>query len=222
MAQKLITILSELASDTKAFNLDDRISFRYLYHKFNSKIQYFLRLEAKSREILKDYTLWKKIDCLELIDVASNSCGFIDGCNTLKRSKEKIPEAFNTNYGPIIKLLTIGVNGEELKLINSSAYSSYITREYNNKLPYWIENNYIYIPNTNIQILKVLIMPKNPIEVDILNGEATKCSKIFDSIVNYPDYLITLAKQEVIKELLNGYKRVIEDEKGDDNTNRKN
>jgi hypothetical protein len=45
---------------------------------------------------------------------------------------------------------------------------------------------------------------------------------ILDSEINYPDYLITLAKQETLKEISSVYKRVVEDEKGDNNSNIKN
>lgn len=222
MAKTLRQVLSELVTDIKAVNLDDRVSFRYLDSKFKSKVEYFLRLEAKSREILKDFSIWKPINCIDLIDVASNACNVTDICFTLKRSKDKIPEAYNTNYGQLIKVLTIdGIN--EFKPIKSNEYGDYINREYiRNKYVYWMEDQYIYIPNTTIETIKSLIIPKNPIEVDKLNCEASACASPLDAVLSYPDYLITLAKKEVLNELLGAYKRVIEDEKGDDNTNVKN
>lgn len=221
MSRKLHDILSELATDVRSLSLDDRISFRYLHQKFNSKIEYFLRQEARSREIFKDVSLWKPINYIELIDVNNNVCGFIDNCNSLKRSKFKIPEAFNTNYGLLIKILTLdGLS--ELKLINSADYSSYTKREYNtNKLVYWIHDGYIYIPNTILEAVKGLIMPKDASAIDKLNGVISKCSSPLDGIVTYPDFLITIAKQEVLKEISDVYKRTVEDERGDDNTNSK-
>lgn len=222
MSTKLKNILSELSTDVKAIHSDDRISFRYLHLKFLSKLQYFLRIEAKSREILKDLSLWKTIDCIKLISINSNSCGYIDSCNTLKRSETQIPEAYNTSYGQLIKVMSIdGLT--EYSIIKSNDYSDYINRLFGIiKPPFWIENNYIYIPNTDVNYIKVMILPKNSKDVDILNGTATSCSSILDSDVNYPDYLITLAKQEVLKEISGVYKRTPEDEKGDLNTNIKN
>lgn len=221
MAQKLKTILSELATDIKSINADDKTSFRYLHSKFNSKIEYFLRLEARSREILKDKSVWKTIDCQELIDVNANTCGFIDYCKTLKRTKDKIPEAYNTNYGQLVKVLTLD-GRSEFTMIKSNEYSDYTNREFkSNKAVFWLEDKYVYVPDTEIQFIKIMLLPKNSSEVEKLNCP-DECNLVLESEVSYPDYLITLAKQEVLKEISNVYKRTIEDEKADNNTNIKN
>lgn len=221
MAEKLRTILSELATDVKATNIDDRISFRYLHSKFTSKLQYFVRLEAKTREIFKNTPLWQPINCLNLIEVPTNTCGYIDKCNSLSRSEIKIPAVYDTNYGPTIKVLTIdGFN--EFKLIAPHEYKDYINRRFApvNKV-YWIENGYLYFPNVTIEAVKPLLIPKNPIEVDKINGSADQCTSPLEAYINYPDYLIMLAKKEVFNEIM-GRTRVVEDEKGDNNTNIKN
>lgn len=221
MAKKLREILSELATDIKSLNIDDRISFRYLHSKFNSKIEYFLRLEARSREILKDASIWKTIEYQELIDVSLNGSGFIDYCNTLKRSKNKIPEAYNTSYGQLIKVFSVD-GRSEFTLLKSIDYPDYINREFvPTKGVCWLENKYLFIPNTEIEYVKIVLIPKDSSEVDNLNN-CDECSLVLDGEVGYPDYLITLAKQEVLKEIANIYKRVVEDEKGDNNSNVKN
>jgi hypothetical protein len=224
MSKTYKDILSELASDVRSFNLDDRISFRYLYSKLNGKLEYFLKLESKSREIAKDPTVWKTINCVELEDSNNTVCGFIDGCNTLKKSKTTLPEAQVLSTGLSLKVFTIdGLT--ELQIIQSREYKDYITREYKTtKLAYWIENNYLYIPNTDIEAVRITLMPKDPAAVDAANGISSgtgTCSGPLDSTINYPDYLITLAKQEVLKELTGAYKAITEDEKGDLNTNNK-
>lgn len=217
----LRAILSELASDVRAFTLDDRISFRYLHSKFNGKIQYFLRQDARSRDLLRDKTLWKTIDCVELEDTNTGACGFVDNCNTLKKSVRQLPDAFNTNYGALIRVYGVGINGKQYRLINSYDYAAYTSREYGSALCCWIENNYLYIPNTDVECVKVVLFPKDQHKVDVINGTVSACSSVLDSTVDYPDYLITLAKQEALKEISGIYRRMVQDEKGDDNTNNK-
>ena len=218
--QKLRQIVSDLALDAKALNIDDRISFRYLANKFRDKLAYFLRLDARSREFVKDLTIWKAIRCVELEDIATNLCDYIDDCNTLKRSKVKIPDAYNTNYGLLIKVFTID-RIKQFTLILSNNLKTYTTGEFiSNKLCCWIEDGYLYIPNTDIESVTVLILAKDPSQVDALNN-CTTCNYPLESDLNYSDYLITLAKAEVMKELVGGYKRMVSDEKGDDNNNSK-
>lgn len=215
-------IVSELATDVKATNLDDRVSFRYLASKFNSKLDYFLRLEFKSREFAKSQNIWQPIACVELEEVNSGACGFIDKCTLLKRSVCKIPTAYSTNYGLLLKVLTID-GREAFKLINNSSdYKDYITRRWAGNLkPVFLENKYLYVPDLDIQAVKLLIIAKNLFELDLCKGALTNCSNPLDAEVPYPDYLITLAKKEVYNEILNRT-NVREDEKGDDNTNQKN
>lgn len=224
MSQTLRDIISEIATDAKALTLDDKISFRYLLSKFLGKLEYFLRLEARSREFSKTQNLWKPVgDHVKFIDVPVGSCSFIDRCNNLKRSEIKIPEALNTNYGLLIKVLTVD-RRYEYKFISSETFRDYATREYGSNLvrACYLENGYIYIPNTTVEKLLVLIIPKDLCSIDKLNGVIGDCATPLDCIVTYPDYLVTLAKQEVLKELFGGYKHEVQDEKSNDNSNIKN
>lgn len=212
-------IVSSLAGDIKAISLDDRVSFRYLAGKFQDAIAYFLRLEARSREMFKDLSLWKTIRCVELDDSNPSICGYTDTCSILKKSKVEIPEAFNTNYGLLIKVLTLD-GFTEFKMIKSFDYKDYINREYtkNSNFVFWLEDKYLYIPNVDIKAVKVLIIPKDPSAIDKLNCDITACASPLDGEVSYPPYLIKLAKDEVIKVLF-PRKNMVEDEKPDDNTN---
>lgn len=217
-------IISEIIDDLKGINLDDRISYRFIANKFFGKIEYFLRLEAKSREFAKSQNLWQSINCIELKDVDLTSCNFIDECSILKRSVDTIPEAFATNYGLLLKILTID-GKQTFKLVaNSSELKDYKNRRWGTKdlKVVYLENNYLFVPDLDIDNVKVLLIPKNPYDVDKANGLLTDCSSPLDAQISYPPYLVTLAKKEVLQELAGVYKHIVEDEKGDDDTNQKN
>lgn len=217
--QTLREICSDLSNDINAINLDDRKSFRYLANKFRDQISYFLRLEARSREILKEMGLWQPLECIDLEDAPASCCLQYDCATSLKRSVKQIPEAYATNYGLLIKVFL--ADGREVKLINSFDYRDYINREYKTtKLVYWIEDKYIFIPDTTVEVVKGSLLPKDPIDVEKFNCTADQCASPLDGKITYSDYLITLAKQEVFKQLAGG-KGIPEDEKGDDNTNKK-
>lgn len=222
MAQTLRQIVSDLAQDVRATNADDRVSFRYLANKFRDRFAVFLRVEARSREIFKHTGIWQSINCIELEEVAVTACGNIGHCYTLKRSKTQLPDSYSTNYGLLLKILTID-GLKEFKLIAQSFdYKNYVTREYGNPEPIcWIQDKYLYIPNTTIEAVRALTIPKDPTAVAKLNGSCEVCISPLEAELNYPEYLITLAKEEVLKDLVGVYKRTTEDEKGDDNTNRK-
>lgn len=225
MSKTLRDIVSELATDIKSLNLDDRISFRYLANKFNSKLDYFLRLEFKSREFANQQDIWKPIDCVNFKEVNTNGCNFIDRCTTLYRSVCQIPEPYNTNYGLLLKVLTIDGRREYKLISKSSDYQDYINRRWKGNLrPVYLEDHYLYIPDIYTEAVKLLVIATSLHAVDkcraCSSGKSIECINPLDTEVPYPPYLITLAKQEVYKELLSR-ENVREDEKGDDNTNRK-
>lgn len=221
MGKPLRNILSELSTDVRALNIDDYISFRYLHDKFISKVEYFLRLESKSREIFGDISGWKSV-CIDLIDANYSDCGIsYNTCNTLKRSKDKITDLFDSAYGKTVMIFDInGIN--KFNGISSKDYKDYKTREYKkvNNIVYWFLDDYLYIPDTELESVRAFILQKGTTSAN--DTHKNKCNLILDTEVEYPDYLITLAKKEALNEIAGIYKRMVEDEKGDNNTNIKN
>lgn len=215
MAIKLRSLLSEIATFIKAINNDDRVSFRFLHKTFNSKIDYYLRLESKTREIFRLFHEWAPLE-IEFIDVPTNSVGYYDDCNTLKRSKDKIPNYFNSIFGPTFKLFDI--NGFlEFKRIDRSMLRDEMNKQFKSKIPFYIiENGYIYMPNSTIENATGYTLSK----LDN-NNSNSDCNLVLESTISYPEYLIELVKKEMKQELSNGYKRMIEDEKPDENSNKK-
>lgn len=219
--QKLRQIVSDLAQDVRALNLDDRISFRYLANKFRDKFATFLRIEARSREIFKITGVWEPLNYIELEDVQVTPVGNINDCFRLKRSVNRIPDSFATNYGLLVKILTLDGLKELTQIAQSYDYNAYTTREYpTGKLAYWLQDGRVYIANTDVEAVRGLIIPKDPIEVSKFNAICEACASPLDAELNYPDYLISLAKQEILRDI-QVRTQVTEDEKPDDNTNRK-
>lgn len=223
MSKTLRDVVSELATDLKGSNLDNRTSFRFLANKYIDQVDYFLHQETRSREFMRKQNLWQTIDCIDLIDVPTNACGMIDNCNTLKRSKYQLPILIDTAYGLLIKVFTIDGLIQYTSVLSQN-YKDYITREYvsGDIKTFYLENNYIYIPNTDVETVKALVISKDFCKVEMLNGKISPCASPLDCVLCYPDYLIAITKQAVLKELLGGYENVPEDEKGDDDTNNRN
>lgn len=159
---------------------------------------------------------------MELADINPASCGIdLNLCKNLKKSIIEIPESYSTSYGPLVKVFTID-NLVEFTFIKSIDFKDYFIRKFKtNKKVFWLENKHIFVPDTEIEKIKVYIIPKDPSEVDKINGDKDICASPLDSELSYPDYLIKIAKQEVLKELLAGYKQIKQDERTDDNTNKK-
>lgn len=219
MAQTLRQVLSDISTDVKALNIDDRLPFRFLASKFKDKIATILSQDARGREFVLETNIWKSINCVEFKDVNAIQCCGITDVNTIKKSLVKIPEAYSTNYGNLIKVFTLD-GSKEYKQIKSFEYKDYTNREYGKPLCFWITDSHIYIPDSTLKAVQVSIIAKSPLEVDKLNG-CNKCTSPLDEELNYPPKLITAAKQAVLQELTGVTKQIVQDEKPNDNQNEK-
>lgn len=209
MDKTLRDIVSELATDVKAITLEERVSFRFLANKFIYQLEYFLHQETRSREFIRKHNIWQSIDCLDLIDVSTNACGMIDECNTLKRSKEKLPKPIDTSYGLLIKVFTIdGLT--QYNAVLPQSYKDYANREYsdNDIRTFYLQDDYIYIPNTSVESVKALVITKDFCKTSALNGKISKCYSPLDCVLAYPDYLISISKEAVLRQVAGVYEHI--------------
>lgn len=205
MMDTLRKVVSDIVNDVKASNLDDRFSYRFLASKFIGRADNILRQDIQDRQLLLINDIWMELKCIELEYSSYASCNILyEGDEILKRSKYKIPQTYATKYGNLIKILNIKF-GPKYFQIKADQYESKVNREYPNKqLKYfWILDDYLYIADTLAEEVKGLGVFKNSQEVDFFNGKIDCCYKPLDSIVTLPQYIIDIAKKDVVNDLLN-------------------
>ena len=217
---KLRQIISDIINDLNAVNRDDKPSYRHIANKLRDKAQYFLKQDADLRKIFKMNDLWKPINCIEFEDVDLLTCPwYLKDCSTIKKSKEKIPDTFETNYDNTIILSKLKGNAP-FKQIKPFQYTEYASNKFSKGKLFWIEDGYIYMPDSSIKFAKAYGIFKDTTQVDKLNGVEV-CISPLDSEFSFPDYIITIAKQEVLKELLGSNKQIVADNNADLNTTTK-
>lgn len=207
-------VCSDIINDLKSYDLDDHISYRFIKNKLIDKANYFLKQDSKSREVIKFSNVWKPLDCIKLEEMPISTCDF-DSCDKVMKSIEPIPSTYQLYTGDALKLLNINYT-KEYNLIQPYLYRDIKNRQFKSKNGYfWIIDNYIYIPDSDVEF----IIPYGMFREDVI--AINNCLKPLDSLFSFPDYIISLAKQEVIKELITVNKQLIIDEKPDLNTNSK-
>ena len=213
MAQTIKEICSDIINDLRSYNLDDRVSYRFIKNKLIDKANYFTKQDAELRKITKLSNLWQPIDCVELEEVSLSNCGG-NGCKKVMKSTTKIPDTYQTGYGYTLKVFNIDYT-KEYNIIQPSYYKDIINRPYATKNGYyWLVDGYIFIPDSEVEVITVLGMFK-----ETLNTSKDGCPKPLDTIFAFPDYIVTIAKQETLKELLGSFKQINPDESPNLNTN---
>lgn len=215
--------ISDIVQDLKSYNLDDKYSYRFLTSKLKGNIENFLKQDSVDRTILQINELWKPLNNISLKDAYDSTFNiYYDSKDTLKKSVYKIPEVYVTKYGNLIKIVNIN-NSLEYKQIKSFQYQDNKNREFSTKKAkyFWIEDGYLYIPDSDVEEVRAYGLFKDSQEVDVCNGSIDCCYKPLDSVILAPDYIITISKQQVVVDLASINKRMIEDSNTDQNPNSK-
>ena len=218
--QTLRKVVSDIVSDLKSANLDDRFSFRFLASKVIGRAETILKQDIADRALLTINDLWKPLQHIELQDSSFDIFSIVyDGDEQLKRSKKKIPETYATKYGNLIKIMNIN-SSMEYKEIQPSQYKDKVNREFvNKKIKYfWISDGYLYIPDSFVEEVKGFGVFKDSQAVDHFNGIISCCYKPLDSVVTLPSYIIDIAKKDIVNDLMRSNKAIVEDNNPDLNS----
>lgn len=208
-------LCSDITGELRSNNIDERIPNRLIVSRFRDKVKNFVKQDADNRRIFKMLEMWTTFPCFELKEVPAIECSIgVKYLTTIMKSKEKLPKVFSTNYGNLVRVFTI--NGEkEYKLITAAEYTDICNREFRDRrIKYaWIENRYLFIPDSSTEKVKLIAL------ADLDEEEGGDCAKPLDSIISIPDYLIDIAKKDLVNEFLRSPRSVVVDEKPNQNSN---
>lgn len=199
MSQTIRQVCSDIINDVKSYDLDDRLSYRYIKNKLFDKVSIFIKQDAELRRLQKLSDLWKSIPCFEMEEVDVDECG--DGsCETILRSVHRVPAMYQTGYGYALRVFNNNFSKEFLP-VAIGGYRDIKARPFKSKNGYyWIANGHLYIPDSFVSEVTLSAMVKEDAEIiKILDPKS--CVKMLDSVFSFPDYLVALAKTEVLKEI---------------------
>jgi hypothetical protein len=218
-------IISDIMSDLRAVDLDDRISKRFILNKLRSYAVTFIKRDAESRRLINLTDLWTDVSCVEMCEVPLVDCcnEDIPDCTTVMRSKHKIPDTYETFYGEMLEVHN-PTYAKEFRQTTPKAYKNIKLREFQDKRIkyYWLSNGYLIIPDSMVRIVTIRGVFANPAEALKLNTcikQDNTCPKLLDQPFVCPDYLLSVVKQETLKDLFGFYKRSVVDENPDLNNN---
>lgn len=186
------------------------LSFRHIYNKVISVRSTLLSQKSKHKQKIGDWN-YQTISCIEMIDVKLHECPCAPhaGCETVKRSKHKIPKIMSDyNRNLIDYVMSIDgskkydfTNRSELLYAKGNKYTS-------NTSKYLLDKDYLYIYGNNIpKVVQLRALFENPIEamefVSMCPDEVgEECIDIFQ--MEFPleassiDTLVQLSIQELM------------------------
>lgn len=218
---KVKQIISEVVNDLQALGVDDRIPIRFVLTKLIGFNALFLRRE----EILRLYkydNIFTPIECIRMIESDISECANVQKIHRYMRSEKKLPELYTCTSGNIIKEVISLDDGNIYYPSSTRDYSNIMNREFKSKKKYyWFRDGYLIIPEGPelVSLLGCFIDTSKARSVS--ENYMYKCEEPLEEEFPCPSHLLSIVRQECVKDLFNFYKRIVPDEIPDLDNNTK-
>jgi hypothetical protein len=182
-----------------------------------------LKQVNETKRVWKSSDAWQKIKCLEMEVVSAADCPEIAPLvnEYISKSKEKIPATYTSAAGDMLRdVNSIFPYGKQYILKTPKEYKAIRQREIQDaSIGYaFIIDNYLYIPDSEVEKTTLTGAFPNPREVALLNGE-DPCKPFLDYQFYMPEYLIKAVHDMVIQDLAGVNQKIVKDEDMDLNEN---
>ena len=193
-------VVSRIRSTHRLLSSDASLNDRSILAELRSVASLLVKRELNLRKLVATDTIYTTISCLEMMEVPlSECCEYVDPC-TIARSKEKLPRIGESNYFYAIKGVFSVDQKIKLKEITPTRYINLL------KLParipeyyYWVQNNYLYVTNSNLCKIKMSAFFEEDVPNSILYPECEcaihaapeeLCKNPLDTEFKCPSYLL--------------------------------
>lgn len=188
-------IISRVRSNFKWLSSDNSISDRAILAELRSTASLLIKRETDRRKLLQTDTLYTTVPCVEMVEVSlAECCSYTSPC-TIRRSKYKIPKVGEGIWGNLVQGV-YSVDGKATFMQsdpNRFANSLKLGLKTKPKF-YWIQNNYLYISDSFIELVMIKAYFEEDINPELFACSAdpaiTECTNPLDTEFKCPTYLV--------------------------------
>lgn len=214
----------------KERNADSNFTNQFLYNELLKQAKWLIKREVSGGRIYTNNSFFQSLRCIEVIEVPAidNCCPVPTNCITY-RTKNKLPEAWIDNSGPILKSITSVDGSTEFFYTSSSTWLSKKNDPYQKmgKVKYaFFADNYLWFPIHNphrISIEGYFIDEVRELdECNECQDKKGECIRFLDTPFMLPGWLEAEMFAKALQQMMQATMRLQEDEQIDKNPNRKN
>ena len=214
-------LVSNIRASHRLLSGDAAINDRAILAELNNVAKVLIRRELNLRKLVATDSIYTIIPCLELVEVPlSECCAYVDDC-TIARTKVKLPRIEESNYLNAIQAVFSINQKKKLKEITPSRYINILNLPVKrNETYYWLQNNYLYVTNPSVEMVKLIAWFAEEVPVEILypqGCDSCKCKEVpneelcknpLDNEFKAPGYLhdniITMASKYLLSTYFGG------------------
>jgi len=201
-----LEFVSIIISTLKSTGKDSRISRRLILAVGESKAKTYISQKLNDRSLYREVNIYREIPCVEFVEIDKVDCPLIEFrlCNTIYRSKNKIPELLWSRYGHTLKeVRTLDNNKVFLPTTVSQHRRDKNRSQKSNKLSFFVEDQYIYIIDEPLKSGNLYLLTQDLYELEqICECSDKKCDSVWDFEFVCPDKLEEVVIQETLKQLM--------------------
>tara|TARA_R110000868_G_scaffold5681_6_gene33615 strand:- start:14023 stop:14694 length:672 start_codon:yes stop_codon:yes gene_type:complete len=196
--------ISRVRGIMKGVREDAFLTDRFVYSIISKYAKVLLRRQQNEKKLMGHDDLFEMLSFIELIDVdkIEAECAPIKTNCVIKRTKDKLPNLFNGQLGPLIRKVYSIDGSFDFNKISPASYISINSKsctKYDNAKYYWFRNGHLYLPDTNIEAIMI-----EGLWEDLLDGFCTldknDCTPMQDRKLPLPEYLFAEVEQMVEQE----------------------
>lgn len=218
-------IIESFREKLKERNADSDYTNQFLYNSLMEHAKWLIKREISAGRIYINNSLFQTLQCLEVIETSP-----IDPCCPVKvnckiyRTKNKLPEMWIDNSGPVIKTVTSVDGSTEFLITSADQWRSKKEDPYQKiaKVKYaFFSEGYLFFPEYNPHRANVNGFYTDDISSKNECSDKKECVRFLDTKFMLPDWLQAEMYAKALQ-LLVPLKGLPVDEQIDKNTNRKN
>lgn len=202
--QKRRDVISRLRNAVKVVKEDAFVTDRQLYSTALKYAKLYIKRLDTQNKIMRFQSLFVTLPCVELIEVdkVEACCGITSNC-TFRRTKDRLPDLFEGDYGPLFRSVT-SIDGSIIctrtypatfvDIANTTNY------KYNKNKYFWYLDGYVYLPNVEWDAARFEVLPEDSVQVYQCDGDP--CILAQDEQTHIPEYLFAQIEGDVLKELM--------------------
>ena len=201
-------IVSELANILRLNNKDNRLSRRFLLKLLQDSATFLISQKWAERSLTSDTNLYTYIPCFEFEKVNVKDCPSIEFrlCNTLMKSKNKLPKLIFSKLGSSVRDIVSIDSNYRFSFVDENQYRRNKKRKYklkNEACIYLGTDNHLYIPDEEVFSVDLTVLT-----IDVIAArESSGCGDTLDCFNNWnekficPDKLLEGVKDMALQRL---------------------
>jgi len=223
--------VSQIWTDLRIKDIDSYLPPKSILIKGQKILGDYIKKTSDQKRIYRVSEGWTELECIPMVEVPVTECGELDTklCTTLRRTEYKLPDTYSTNFGNLIRQvasINFGIFYEPKSPREWKAIQKRKDKDLSKKYYFFI-NGYIYIPNSDVESIRVEAYFKDKFQINKINtANCTSCKKDCPRLLDFdfvsPEYLLNDVLKGVIQEYASIYSKIIPDELPNQNQIEKN